>query len=907
MRTLSNEPAILRTKLYIPPQNLNCIVRSRLLLNLENGWRLRQKLLLISAPAGFGKTTLLSSWARQHEGQVAWLSLDESDNDPVSFLLHFMAAYQMLDVQLDSEISGDVIEGMVETGRVERFLIQWINQVALTVENRALVLDDYHLICDPWIHRTVGFFLAHIPSQMQLIISTRTMPPLSLAQLRVQGQLLELKALDLRFTADETQSFFSEVMDLALPETLIERLQARTEGWVVGLQLLGHSLHQGSMPAELESFSGDHRDVVDYLTEQVLEKLPMEIRDFLLKTSILKRLNGALCDAVLGYCGTPGGDALLQRLEALNLFIVPLDARRQWYRYHHLFGEAMQRYLAQSAPEEIPTLHRRASEWFAKEGLAVEAIDHAFQCGDLEWAGTLVESNARSWGEQGEVRTVMKWIHMLPRVNLYSRPRLLINYVWGLLLSGQFREFVVLFQEILPQLRMIQQDPGYVDLIGEVSTLEIYFYYFIEDYARGLELFAPTLSGLPEKNVLVRGVAYVVFGELNYVLGRMLEAGNAFEQGVELCRAANQSFVAAIATERLAHSLIAQGQLYRVAELCRDVVDAEEPAQGGYFPALELRVALALVKYEWNCVEEADVYLKRGFQFPGLAPNNFSAVSGYVVQARVLQSRGEPAQAAVVLEKAGTTLHLTRMSQVILDVAWVRYWLAIRDDRRIQQWVERCGVNVESVITGVFVELLLIALVRVLLDQGRRNTDALLLDQALRLSVRLLRFAEDQGQMGTAIEILVLQAQVYQALDDLSTALVTLLRALRRAEPEGFCRTFVDEGEPMAQLLTQLLTLPGRDGEPAAGGRSEYVQRLLAAMSSEALCEGRPEVMPDFSARELEILRLMAQGMTDQEMGIALHISINTVKTHLRRVYGKLDVHSRTQALYQIRRLGLLE
>jgi LuxR family maltose regulon positive regulatory protein len=588
---------LLTTKLYGPPVGPRLVPRPHLIQYLEEGLRLGHRMTLVSAPAGFGKTTLLGDWLRQTDRPAAWLSLDEGDNDPTRFLAYLIAALQRIDPDV-----GQTAQAMLQAPRgasqPELLLTTLINDIVATAESFILVLDDYHVIESPPIHRAVSFLLDHLPPSeqgMHLVVATRADPPLPLARLRGRGQLTELHAIDLRFTPSEAEAYFNEAMALALSAEQVAALEQRTEGWIVGLQLAALALQgtlllqgQENIAGFVRAFSGSQRYVLDYLTEEVLNRQPQEIQAFLLQTAILDRLTGSLCDAV-----TQGTESqqVLEALDASNLFVMRLDEERCWYRYHRLFADLLRQRLRRKSPQLVPDLHVRASAWYEQQGLLTEAVRHLLGAGDFERAAHLVEQAAWPMLARGEMTTLLGWLEALPHGVERTRPQLGVLHAWALALTGQV-------DLVEPCLVGVDLQP----VAGEVAALRAYVADLVGDLVQALEFSQQALGLLPEENLLLRGIVALILGTGAYwAAGDPPAAIRALAEASTLGQASGNLHLDVTATCTLGHVQMMQGQFQRAVETFERAFHTA--TSGGRAPTLFIglgHAGMAEVLYEWN-------------------------------------------------------------------------------------------------------------------------------------------------------------------------------------------------------------------------------------------------------------------------------------------------------------------
>jgi LuxR family maltose regulon positive regulatory protein len=932
---------LMATKLFIPAVRLHLLSRPRLTTRLDEALRLGHKLTLISAPAGFGKTTLLIDWIRGKDGtdaapRIGWVSLDEADDDVARFLAYLIAALQRLHEGFGSGMLAALQSP--QPPPIESLLTALINQLATWPLPAApdgryvLVLDDYHTVKAPAVHDAVAFLLDHLPAQVHLIIVSRSDPVLSLARLRGRGQLTELRAADLRFTPAETADFLNAVMGLGLAAGDMAALAARTEGWITGLQLAAISL-QGRdpehVPAFLEDFTGSHRFVLDYLVEEVLQRQPAAVQAFLFQTSVLGRFCGPLCDAVLGtgQAGT-GAQSTLEYLEAANLFVVALDDQRHWYRYHRLFADLLRARLKQRGGElgcaPAGTLHRRASEWYEHGGFVDEAVHHALAARDLERAARLVEENGLQMLLHGELTTLLRWVAALPDACVRPRPRLCVYHAWALVLTGQpdaAEPWLQCAEEVLAEREQqrpgtrppIAGDPGSAEgatLLGHVAAIRAYAAALGGDAPHTIELAQQALALLPEDEGVVRSVVAFTLGGTYLLGGDVAAAGEAFAKASRMGRAAGNMNLAISALCHQARVQIEQGRLRRAAETYRQALEWATGPKGELLPvAAQYYSGRAELLYEWNDLEGAAQALEKGIELAKQWGNVEALAADYGGLAQVYQAQGDPGRATDMVRRAEQVISEHTVSPLVpatVAAYWPNLWLAQKDLAAAENWVRERGLDADDEPAYRF-EFEYLTLARVLVAVRRPG-------EASELLERLLGAAQAGGRTGRTIEIRALQALALQAQGATALALEVLERALALAEPEGYVRSFVDRGEAMKELLSAL----GAQRPPAATG---YVRALLAAFDREtgvqtadsslvpgpaAPATGQFEgLIEPLSPRELEVLRLVAAGLTNREIADRLVIAVSTVKSHTNSIYGKLDVSNRTQAVARARTLEL--
>ncbi|HEX6555398.1 MAG TPA: LuxR C-terminal-related transcriptional regulator [Ktedonobacteraceae bacterium] len=896
----------LLTKLNMPRPRTHLVPRAHLIERLQQG--AERALTLVSAPAGFGKTTVLVQWLVESGMPVAWLSLEAEDNDPTRFLSCLIAALQTLDAQL-----GTAALGLLRTPQP---LLPEVVLAILVSEltNRGggdftLVLDDYHVITIDPVQRGMTFLLEHLPPQLHLILATRTDPPLPLARLRAQGQLCEVRAADLRFDTEEVSTFMQVVMGLDLPAEAIATLEQRTEGWIAGLQLAALSLQgRTDVSGFLAAFSGSHRFVLDYLSEEVLARQPALVQQFLLHTSILERLSGPLCDTVTGQ---EGSQAMLEALERANLFVVALDDERGWYRYHHLFAQALRSHLLQAEPTLPPVLHRRASAWYEQHGLPAEAVQHALAAPDVERAARLIEPIALPLVFQGQTSTVLGWLNALPEALVRAHPFLCVHYARLLIFTNQLEATEARLQDAE---RGIQEEmpAGQARTIrGHVLTIRASIALFSGDILRAVSLAQGALELLPEAEVIPRAGALATTIRIYLVSGDVTsETEYEVAAAVPSIRASDNLISTVNSTCLLARLHVLQGRLRQAAATYAQVVQVVSRPEvlQTIFSSLFYYFGLGDLLREWNELDTAERHLLQGMTLvkETLTLEPFVAMLGYTALARLQQARGNSRAALATLDALMQLADRRHFAPYLLpQVAAVRAQLELAQGNLAAaiHWADTSGLSPNDDDLSYPREGEYLALARVRIAQGRDDPAHPGGKDVLHLLDRLLRDAEAKARMGSVLEILVLRALTLEAQGDRMSALSTLERALVLAAPEGYIRLFVDEGPPMLALLHLTHT---------RGIVPRYVARLLAA-SGEPQASTIPPLSPrpgsllePLTERERDVLRVLLEGASNHEIAHRLVLSVNTVKRHVYNLCGKLGVQSRAQAIIRARELNLL-
>ncbi len=904
--------SLVTTKLRPSQARPKLVARQRLTARLER--EPGRKLTLISAPAGFGKTTLLVEWLRERaggEGSVAWLSLDEGDNDPTRFLSYLVAAL------------GTVQEGMgegvlsalrsPEPPHIEAITVALINELAALLEELTLVLDDYHVIDSEPVHGVVSFLLEHLPPNAHLVISSRIDPPLPLVRLRARNQMMELDAADLSFTPEEAAAFLNSVMGLDLSAEEVAALEERTEGWIAGLQLAALSMRdRNDISGFLQAFSGSHRDVLDYLAEEVLDRQPGQVREFLLQTSVADHLSGALCDALTGRSD---GQVMLERMESDNLFVVALDDERRWYRYHHLFADFLRGHLKRERPERVKELHLRAASWYERNGWASEAVGHALAAEDYERAADLVERRAGDVWFRGEVLTLLGWLEALPEgAAIRRRPGLLLQYAGALMWVGRLDEVEPLVREVERAVgvggesRDLHPQPGTDEalrqlLLGGVAAIQSWRARLKGEPDHAIALARRALALLPDDDPSVRVFAAFRLAEAYRTADDHEAASAAFAETAELGRVAGHDYVALEAMGSQARLQLARGRLHEAGDILQRVMRlAAERENGAALPATgDVHVVMGELLYEWDDLDSAEDRLTEGMELAERMGKFDTLVGGYVFLSRVQRARGDTESALETVREAEHLARRSGVGEAIVEAAvWkARLHLAVGDLAAAVFEQERVAGVDEVPPSARQTERL--GLARVLVTRGTH-------DEALRLLAGLREAAEAAGRTGSVIEILALEALALQAGGEKARAVSTLAQALSLAEPEGYVRTFTDEGPPMGALLSEVLQARQR-GHLDPPVPAHYLRKLSAAIEREG--SGDPalpgaELLEPLSVREREVLSLVAAGRSNREIAQELYVAQSTVKTHMKNIHRKLDTHNRTQVLARAGELNLI-
>jgi len=889
---------LLSTRLHVPRSPARLVPRARLLERLRQG--LSQSLILLCAPAGFGKTTLLAQFLAECRVPAAWLSLEEEDNDPLRFLRAVLAALQTCDPSLGASVrtllsAGHGLPGLSLPAVFARLLGELASRDS---DAFLLVLDDYHVISSDPIEHAMAFLVEHCPPNLHLVIATRSDPFLPLPRLRARGLLCELRAADLQFDVSEASRFLHAALERELSAATIATILSRTEGWVAGLQLIALSLHGRRTEAEVQQFladpGGSQRSLVDYLVEEVLARQPEAVQSFLLHTCLLEPLSAALCAAVTG--GSEGeSEALLSDLERANLFLFPVDARGEWYRYHQLWAAVLRVLLLRRlGAAGVATLYGRASRWYEHHDLPAEAIEAALKAGEFARAAQLVEQLSPLLIARSQYDTLRRWIEHLPHPLWAARPMVCLAYAWTLFLSGALAASAAPLEEAERLFRREEQSVG----LGMVAALRALAALMWADGHEALTSGRQALALLPAGDLLLRSMSTSVVGGGYWLVGEVEAAWQQLQEARTLHERTGNVNGLLVNTVLQGNVLALQGQLHEAAERYQQV--RQTTAEGREY-AIEAAIRQAALLYEWNACQQAEAQLAEALAESSALVGSTLLGRGVlslaaVLQARIRQARGEHEQASALFAQAVTVAREPRHPRFLAQAqaAQVRWWLAQGQVEAVTRWREGwAGSDVPA--PSYEEEPGALTLARVLLAQGEP-------EQALRLLDGLRAHARAQGRLGSELEILVLCALAHSHWGQTGQALHSLQQALVLAEPQGYVRLFVDEGVPMLSLLR--LVLARGPGKPGA----RYVRRLLSVLQAEHPEQAGPfpSLLVPLSGRERTILRELAAGRTTAEMAAELVVSANTIKTQLSSLYHKLNAHSRQEAIAEATRLHLL-
>lgn len=888
------EPFLLTTKLRIPPQPHHTVRRTRLIDAIERRIP-NYKLALLSAPAGYGKTTLLTQWTHSSQFLVGWLSINEDDNDPERFLRYLLRAWETVQPSIMESKLGLLLGSMMPER--EAVLSAFINAADELSYHMVFVLDDYHLIESLSIHEILTFLLDHLPPSLHFVVAGRGEPRLPLARYRARQELFELRAEDLRFLPEETEDFLNSLLNLNLAEDKLNMLQYQTEGWITGLQLAALTLRQRSTIENGFSLSGKHRFIADYLSQDVLPAIDVEVRHFLLQTSIVDHLCASLCDAITG---SENSQLILETLERDRLFVMLLDDNREWFRYHRLFGEFLHEELKRQYPDEVAILHRRAARWYLDHDLPEQAFQHTIVGADVQLMVRIFDRYCSAKLNGGEIRVVEQWVEAIPAAWYTAYPVLQIAHVGILAFTGAFETCMQHLSEVEHALTSAASEERDWQL-ARVVAVRCMMACMQNDLAQAETYADHALQALPEDDPAWRPGIFVALGDTYRHHGHWEQAEACYVRALSVTGLPQIRFMAAHVFGALADLALRQGGLREADGYWKKALAVIQEPRNWSHLSLPVTgwvyIRLGEILYEWNELAQAWEYLLQGLERVELGGDVRAMIAGNLIAGRLKLTEGDTEAAVSYLEKARPLVESTQFSHWIsqFEGLQLELWLAQDRLRAAVNWSDKMlrdaaiGERPES-------EVAQLAMARVLIVKG----DAPSIERALALLDRLLQAAEEQGRTGVRIEAMALQALAHWRRGERTGALTALERSLRLAEPEGYVRLFADFGLSMARLLQEARSravLP------------DYVEKLLAAYGADLpFLTSKEAALPEqLTPREQEILELMTAGLTNREIAEKLVISSETVKKHTSSIYGKLSVDNRTEAATRARELDLLD
>ena len=899
------ETPLLATRMLMPRSPARVVSRTHVWHRLQRG--MERPLTLLTAPPGFGKTTALAGWARQVEAPVAWVSLDSGDNEPGQFWAYVLAALE----QASPGVTGGALAMLrsLQAPPLPVVLRALLNALASMPQDIVLALDDYHRITEPAIHEALASLLDHPPARLHLYLASRSEPPLPLARLRARDAVNELTSDDLRFRLDEVAEFLSEVMETPLPFEDVLALAERSDGWVAGLQLAGLSLQQHPDPAAfVASFSGSNRHVMQYLGDEALAAQPPDVRAFLLRTALLERMSASLCDALTGQ---NNGRAMLERLTRANLFVVMLDDEGRWYRYYHLFADLLRLHLREEAPELLPDLHRRAALWLERDGQTIEAVQHLFAIPDFDAAAGLMERITNDLMRRGDVATLITLLEKFPSDTMLAHPHLSLSLAEALYARGQ----LAAAEAHIANAERVAASVPYADqrrqrlLIGRIACDRAVLA-SMRGEADGAIAYAQTaIDDLADDDSLRRAGAFITVGHAQRHRGDLVAADAAYAEAVRLSNAAGSPFMAALAIDMRTLVAMAQGQLHLVANLSRQIIAmAESQGEGARSLAGNAWANLGWRLYEWNDLDGAEEAYHKALTLGEQWGDSEDQVNGHLWLSLVYQARGNPDEANASLQRAYRLLEAAEQEgqsfpwlPPLVGATAVRLAIAQGNLPEAERLIaELRRDHSANVAIRPLVEL---TSVRILLARNDTVEARAQLDTLLPTAIA-------SGQTAYEIDMRMLLALAWQQQGETTQALESLAQAITQAMSEGYIRLFLDEGAPLQALLRRLREKPGVRADLAG-----YCTKLLVMAGAEDYPTPRrnqprgthTELLEPLSARELEVLSLLAEGYSNQEIAAELVVALSTVKTHVHHLYAKLQAPDRLRAVTRARRLGLLD
>ncbi len=898
--------ALLKTKLYRPHVHPELVQRARLLKLLDDG--LDRKLTVVSAPAGYGKTTLLSAWAAACECPFAWLSLDEGDNDPARFLAYLVAAVQAIEQTFGEEIL--TLLQTPQSAKIDELLPMLINQLDEIAGPYVLVLDDYHLVSSAEIHRSMAFILDHQPQAMHVVIATRMDPPLPTAQLRARGQLTELRQADLRFTDEEARAFLHQRIGVKIAACDVDILIDRTEGWIAGLQLAALSMRgREDVSRFIARFGDSHEYIVDYFASEILARQPDSVKIFLMKTSVLEQLCGSLCNALTGQSE---GQQTLELLREANLFVFPLDNERCWYRYHNLFGGLLRKQLQQELPEIIPELHRRASRWYEENELKDQAFEHALAANDQTALARLVDTYIDSMWSLGEGHTILRWLNALSEEQLRVRPEMGIGMTLIMMEDGRIEESEARLRTIDRFLEdsikssaresvLVYKGRSLEHLQGLAEVSHAWVASLRQDPRAVLEHSGRALDALIKfgyhGDLPWLSSLYIALSDAHLQLNDQEAAIRDLSEAIEFGKSYDNYYMVLTAMTRKAGALWEQGHINQAAQICQEGLGYIEQRGLGQLPIIDsLLVIWGLILCEKGNLDQAEDFIKRG---PGLsrsATSLYVQAWGYQEMIRLLIYKGDlqSAEKYISLSESLIGQHEIPAKLVTGTAGW-KILILISQGKlaEAEHELQLRGVNSEGEIQYPN-HFLYLCLTRLLLAKGNLSEAEMILD-------RLFQAYQPSEQVVYLITVYKLRSLLCMARGEMPLAVESLEKALELAEPEGFFQTFLDEGRPMSRLFHEYIRRKGK---------SAFAGRLLSAFqpgtSPAPVASAESELVEPLSERESEVLAMLAEGLSNQVIAARLYLSLRTVKFHTSNIYGKLGVKTRTEAVSKARTLRLI-
>lgn len=878
---------ILSTKLYIPPLQPKTVLRTHLIKQLNKG--VKGKLTLISASAGFGKTILLCQWVENYDYPVGWISLDEEHNDPMRFLLYLLGAIQSAKANIDESILGMVLS--TQPPPYKTILTLLINEIANLEDDFSLILDDYHLIDSKEVDDALTFLIDNMPSQMHLIISTRVDPRLPIARLRARGQMVEIRVADMRFKESEIAEFMNQIMELELVEKNISALEMRTEGWIAGLKLAAISMQgNNDISGFIESFTGSNRYIIDYLVEEVLNKLSKNVQEFLFRTSVLDRMCGSLCDEVFPNNDISGQETL-EHLEKINMFVIPLDSERRWYRYHHLFAQILRQRMSSSdiivnknKDTNIEDLHLLASNWFENNNLYVEAFVYAAKTKDIERAQRLIAGNGIPLQYLGALVPILNWLDSLEKDVLDAHPSLWVTYASTLCIASKFDAVEDKLIAAEAVLNGREQDDFVRNLVGHIASSTAFLAITKRKTQIALIQSKIALEHLHPDNIAVRTSSKWILGMAYHSQGNLDAARITLEETISTCNSTGNFVVGVSAASVLGAVYEEKNELHLAATTYQNVIKSQGNmplTTSAYFS----HIGLARIFYEWNDIETSLKHCLKSIELSKQLVNTDIIITCEVFLARIKVFCKDFDEATTILDKASKTIKINNFVERVSDVASVQVMIMIKQGNLSKAYKIAKEFNIP----------ICEARVRLAESDGAK---------AIELLEPLLIDAKKAGREDKRLEVLILLSLAYYIVGNIEKSKKLFEKALLLSEPNGFIRSFIDEGEKVLDILRHT---------SVSGKVLDYKNKIVEAFKSDKIDREETSslslpqpLIEDLSKREFEVLQLIAQGLSNREICEKLFLAIDTVKGHNRRIYGKLGVTNRTSAIKRASTLGII-
>jgi LuxR family maltose regulon positive regulatory protein len=894
---------LLAIKISTPPLRSNLVCRPHLLKRLNAGITHHHRLTLISAPPGYGKSTLLNEWVSQLDLPVAWLSLEKDENTPTRFWNYFGAALDTIPHLHKAGIGEALFQALLspQPPLMDVLLTNLINELSKLTTGALLVLDDLHAITEGKIHHDLIFLMDHLPqtgSSLHVVIASRMDPPWPLARWRARGEINEIRASDLRFNLDEIGSFCSGVMGLTLNAIDISELEERTEGWIAGLQMAALSMHgKEDITGFLEGFTGSHRFILDYLLDEVLTQQDPRVLDFLLKTSILDRLCDSLCNAVTQYQDC---QAILFQLEKANMFLIALDDERRWFRYHHLFSDLLRNQLNQKNHDLVPELHHRASEWYWRNNYLFEAISHAIEAGDYELAADIVEHNIIAFKDHGGLPEIVHWLEMFPEPFLCTHPWLCVAKSWVLAYLGNSEQTRVLLNMAERTIFDSETTETSRHIQGHIAAIHCYLLLFDDEIAPCIEKGYEALACLPETDHQTRISTLVTLSSALRLEGNLLGAMAVLEEAVTLSRRLETTPMTIRALCALSSIQAARGGLSEAITTLKEAIRLSERVNSDgkliQLPAVSIAyIRLGDIFYRRNDVEQALEYVQMGVKLAEKWGMANAIWEGYMTLAGIVTSQGNYVAANQAIQHAEEASQKISTRTKSTAAFQVELWLVQGKVDEAAAWVDQQGLTTDTPVQLCDLDRLS-TFVHVMVAQN----DIL---GVLKLLFQMLALVEKAGEVGYDIAFSIDIALAYLKLGKGAEATEALIRAVKAGEKEGYIRVFIDHGQSLRPLLREIYSR-----EIAVG----YVRKLLSEIDrkpegeKQDLHEPPQHLIEPLSERELQVLRLLQSTMTSDEISRELFVSVNTARTHIRNIYSKLAVHGRIEAIQKAKELKLI-